>query len=80
MDHLRLLAGRKYSFLDSVDNISCFKGWSKFPGDDLSGKQIHDAREVCKAFSGMDICNVCTPDGIGFLRRKVPVEYIPELI
>ena len=28
----------------------------------------------------MDICNVRAPYGIGLFRRKVPVEYIPELI
>ena len=80
MDHLRLLAGCKYSFLDSIHNIACFKSWSQFPGDDLPGEQIHDAREISKALSGMDICNVCAPDGIWLFRRKVPVEYIPELI
>ena len=80
MDHLRLLAGRKYSLLDSINNIACFKCRSQFPGNNLSGEQIHDAREIRKAFSGMDICNVCAPDGIGLFRRKVPVKDVPELI
>ena len=53
MDHLRLLTGCKYSFLDSIHNIACFKSWSQFPEDDLPGEQIHDAREISKALSGI---------------------------
>lgn len=56
------------------------QGLEPVPGDDLSGEQIHDARKIRKAFSGMDICNICEPDGIGLLRRKVPVKDVPELI
>jgi len=46
------------------------------PTNDLSAEQIENHRQIQMAFAGGDIADICSPDGIRFTDRKVPVQDI----
>ena len=68
----------QHCFSDCIDDIFCLQCRCKFPGNDPAGEQIHDTGQIYKSLPRRNICNVCAPYGIWLLRRKVPVQNIPE--
>ena len=63
-------------FLKGLDDQICIGfGWY-IPGDNFSGKKIHNDTKVIPLTSGFEICKVTCPDQVGSLLMKVLMQVI----